>query len=133
MTRGLRNNNPLNIRHGKSLWRGMRGVQTDSSFVQFESIEMGYRAAFALLETYRVRYHCRTVRQVIFRWAPPQENKTYVYLYHVCLWSGMPNPDHVLEEDELPRLVAAMHRQENGCKACMTQVIAGFELWKMMR
>ena len=29
MTRGERNNNPLNIRHGKSQWRGMRAEQTD--------------------------------------------------------------------------------------------------------
>ena len=111
----------------------MRGRQTDPDFVQFESIEMGYRAAFVLLENYRKRYNCLTLRKIIFRWAPPKENNSYVYLYHVCLWSGMENPDHVLEDDEMPRLVAAMHRQENGCKANMQQVKAGYEMYQMMK
>jgi hypothetical protein len=45
----------------------------------------------------------------------------------------MENPDHVLEDDEMPRLVAAMHRQENGCKANMQQVKAGYEMFQMMK
>ena len=99
----------------------MRGRQTDPDFVQFESIEMGYRAAFVLLENYRKRYNCLTLRRIIFRWAPPKENNSYVYLYHV------------LDDDEMPRLVAAMHRQENGCKANMQQVKAGYEMFQMMK
>ena len=34
-TRGMRNNNPLNIRHGKSRWVGMAEQQSDRAFVQF--------------------------------------------------------------------------------------------------
>lgn len=128
MTRGIRNNNPLNIRHGRSRWAGMRPTQTDPAFVQFESMEMGYRAAFLLLQTYRRRYGLRTLRQIIFRWAPPSENHTYVYLLHVCLWSGIRNPDHTVRDDELPAVVAAMHRQENGSEADMRQVVKGWEL-----
>ena len=37
-SRGLRNNNPLNIRHSADRWRGVRKEQTDPSFVQFESM-----------------------------------------------------------------------------------------------
>ncbi len=126
----MRNNNPLNIRNGMSRWRGMRSVQTDPAFVQFESIEMGYRAAFVLLDTYRTRYQLRTLRQIIFRWAPPHENNSYTYLLHVCLWSGITNPDHVVEDGELPAIVAAMHRQENGCMPDMKQILHGWELYK---
>lgn len=50
--RGIRNNNPLNIRHSASRWQGMRMEQTDKKFVQFESMAMGYRAAWRVLETY---------------------------------------------------------------------------------
>ena len=36
-TRGLRNNNPGNIRHSTSQWLGMSSDQTgDSEFVQFD-------------------------------------------------------------------------------------------------
>jgi len=129
LPRGLRNNNPLNIRHGRSLWRGRRLVQTDPDFVQFESIEMGYRAAFLTLHTYRMRYRRRTIRQIIERWAPSTENNTGIYLLHVCQWSGMHNPDHVLQMRDMPMLVAAMHRQENGLPPNMQQIQAGFQLF----
>ena len=36
-TRGIRNNNPLNIRHSKDKWQGIAITQTDKSFVQFQS------------------------------------------------------------------------------------------------
>ena len=48
LPRGIRNNNPLNIRRSKDKWKGMRAVQSDAQFVQFESLEWGWRAALAL-------------------------------------------------------------------------------------
>lgn len=51
--RGLRNNNPLNIRRSADLWQGLRKEQSDPEFFQFESIAWGYRAAFVVLRTYR--------------------------------------------------------------------------------
>ena len=41
--RGIRNNNPLNIRRSKDKWKGMRAVQSDAQFCQFESLEWGWR------------------------------------------------------------------------------------------
>ena len=52
MTRGLRNNNPLNIRHTADRWKGACIHQTDKSFVQFETMAYGYRAAWKVLDTY---------------------------------------------------------------------------------
>ena len=46
MTRGIRNNNPLNIRHSSDRWEGAREEQTDSAFVQFQTMAYGYRAAW---------------------------------------------------------------------------------------
>ena len=56
-TRGLKNNNPLNIRHSKDQWQGARKEQTDKAFVQFESMAYGYRAAWKTLETYWKHFH----------------------------------------------------------------------------
>lgn len=126
--RGYRNNNPLNIRHSKSRWAGMRGVQTDEEFVQFESMEMGYRAACLVVLTYRKRYNRRTIRQIIERWAPKRENNTNVYVYHVCEWMHIGNPDHIVTMDEIPSLIQAMSRQETGRVADPVQVRRGFEM-----
>ena len=41
--RGIRNNNPLNIRRSKDQWQGMKKTQSDSSFCQFETFEDGHR------------------------------------------------------------------------------------------
>ena len=49
LPRGIRNNNPLNIRRSKDQWKGLRAQQTDSQFCQFETLEYGWRAAFYLL------------------------------------------------------------------------------------
>ena len=51
MTRGLRNNNPLNIRHSKDKWQGTATTQTDTAFVQLKSMAYGYRAAWKPLDT----------------------------------------------------------------------------------
>ena len=78
--RGLRNNNPLNIRRTAIRWIGARIEQTDKSFVQFTSMAYGYRAAWKILQSYYERF-CQqgkpfTVRNIISRWAPPNENDT---------------------------------------------------------
>ena len=57
--RGMRNNNPLNIRHSASRWQGVRAEQTDTAFVQFVSMAMGYRAAWRTLETYHKRFEAK--------------------------------------------------------------------------
>ena len=85
MSRGIRNNNPLNIRHGKSRWEGRTRVQTDAEFVTFKSMAYGYRAAWKLMETYQLRLRMEdksyTLENIIHRWAPPEDNNdTQAYL-----------------------------------------------------
>ena len=69
MTRGLRNNNPLNIRHTADRWKGACIHQTDKSFVQFETMAYGYRAAWKVLDTYCLTFKkerkAYTVRNII--------------------------------------------------------------------
>lgn len=87
LPRGLRNNNPLNIRGSKTLWLGQTG--TDGTFCKFESMRWGYRAAFRLLHTYRTKYNIISIRQIIGRWAPPNENNTQAYIDKVCTMMGV--------------------------------------------
>lgn len=85
ITRGIRNNNPLNIRKGGK-WLGLRSEQTDPAFCQFVCVEYGFRAALICLRTYHYKYKCNTIRQIIERWAPVQDgNNVESYIYHVCL------------------------------------------------
>ena len=37
IARGIRNNNPLNIRRSKDKCQGMKALQTDPQFCQFET------------------------------------------------------------------------------------------------
>lgn len=131
--RGLRNHNPLNIRHGKSRWQGMRKDQTDREFVQFTTPAYGYRAAFLLLRTYIDLYKCDTLERVIHRWAPPQENLTYIYVSRVVGITGMSADTRLKSDDgnQMVPLVMAMSRVENGVPAVMGDVVAGWTLAKM--
>ena len=85
--------NPLNIRRGKDQWKGLRAQQTDASFFQFETLEYGWRAAFYLLtRTYYHKYRLYTIRMIINKWAPPNENQTSKYIENVCRLTGI-GPD----------------------------------------
>ena len=96
--RGLRNNNPLNIRRSGDKWQGLQDLQEDREFCQFSEMKYGWRAAFRLLcHTYYGKYKLRTIRDIIFRWAPPKENNTTAYIRHVSDYTGI-WPDKVLDD-----------------------------------
>lgn len=86
--RGIRNNNPGNIRLG-SKWKGLCLDQTDPSFCQFVDYQHGLRAMVVLLVNYVKRDHVTTVAEAIHRWAPPEENNTAAYLEDVCLHTSL--------------------------------------------
>ena len=94
--RNIRNNNPLNIRRSKDKWQGLDAKQSDSLFFKFESMEMGWRAAFIILtKTYYHKYRLFTIRRIISRWAPPAENDTEAYVKRVSDLTGI-DPDEPL-------------------------------------
>ena len=126
-SRGYRNNNPLNIRHSTSKWKGMARVQTDPAFVQFTTMAYGYRAAFVLLRTYRQKYGCNTIRKIITRWAPPKENDTDGYIENVSRWTDIEADKMLAGQDAnaMIAIVAAMSRMENGVEARMEDVVQG--------
>lgn len=115
MTRGLRNNNPGNIRHGDQ-WYGMSPTQSDSEFVTFDSPVMGLRALMTLLHNYYTRYGLDTVQDIISRWAPPTENDTQSYIQNVANHTGF-EPLQILDLKNSTTLIAlaqAITSQENG-------------------
>lgn len=68
-TRGIRNNNPANIRRGDK-WQGMKAYQADKAFVQFEFMIFGVRALIKTLYTYVHKYSLRTNTAIINRFCP---------------------------------------------------------------
>lgn len=77
--RGIRNNNPLNIRIG-NVWLGEVKENTDGEFEQFTSMKYGLRAAIVLLRRYICHYRLNTISSIISRWAPCSENNTRLYI-----------------------------------------------------
>lgn len=107
----LAKNNIFNIRQGAK-WQGMTG--TRKGFVEFETREYALRAWLILMRTYRRRYKCRTVEQIVTRYAPPNENDTQNYIQYCCRQLCF-EPDSTLNYDfEYIALAAAMAKMETG-------------------
>ena len=130
MSRGLRNNNPGNIRKSATVWQGEMIPSIDAAFKQFESMPYGYRAMIKLLQNYSKVNKCRTIRTMVTRWAPPSENDTQSYIATVRTLTGM-DVDRTVNVDDkatMCSLAAAMSQVENGKRAVMADVEAGWEL-----
>lgn len=102
--RGIRNNNPLNIRRGCN-WKGLREVQTDPAFCQFKTMVWGIRAAFRLMHNHITgfggsRPKCDTVAKLVSVWAPATENDTKAYIAHVCEWADCTPASHIDPHDD---------------------------------
>lgn len=135
LPRGLRNNNPLNIRKDNTLWIGERASSSDKSFKQFQSISYGYRAAFVLLGTYISR-GWNTIDKIVRHWAPPTENNTSGYISNVEKWSGLSRfkeLNSVGSKNDFIAIVCAMSQVENGVPAIRSDVEAGFSLQSKLK
>lgn len=114
-SRGIRNNNPGNIRHGEK-WQGLAPEQTDKSFCVFVSPEYGIRALVRILQNYQKKHSLKTVPSIISRFAPPCENDTKSYINSVCAVLGVkPETEiSVFEDGVMMTLLKAIIRHENG-------------------
>jgi len=146
--RGIRNNNPLNIRLSKDKWQGQingkGNIDGNSSlsseraggeavFCVFSSMEYGWRAAFVILcKTYYGKYKLRTIRDIVSRWAPPKENNTEAYIRHVSDYTGI-GPDRDLGDPQMHPtnwllIGYAMAVMENGKTLPPIPMLKGFSL-----
>lgn len=116
LSRGYRNNNPVNIRIGSSKWAGKIYPSADKEFEQFRDLVHGYRAALVLLRgSGYINKGINTIRQIITKFAPKNENNTAGYIQRVSSLTGI-DPDTVIsrnDRDSLCKIVYAMSIVEN--------------------
>lgn len=131
MPRGIRNNNPLNIRENDlndDDWVGELSYEVDESFEEFESPLMGFRAAAKVLKNYKVLYGLNTIKKIISRWAPSSENNTQSYIDSVSNQTGI-GANEILNDADYISLIKAMVVHENGKNPYDDKVIIdGFNL-----
>ncbi|MEM8031520.1 hypothetical protein Q4Q95_15665 [Morganella morganii] len=112
--RGVRNNNPGNIRKSKDVWVGQTG--NDGAFVTFATPAHGIRATGRNLLSY-ARQGYVTPEQIITRWAPPEDdNDTEGYIKFVSEYLNVPRDTRLdlTDLNTLTRLSMAIMIKENG-------------------
>lgn len=127
--RGIRNNNPLNIRVGNT-WLGEVTNPTDDEFEQFVHVCYGLRAGFILLKRYINRYKLNTIEKIISRWAPHNENNTRSYINQVARGMNITPDTPLLYEDKntICALVYEMIYVENGQHIQMSEIVAAYRI-----
>lgn len=114
--RGIRNNNPGNIRRSKDKWQGLSSQQTDEDFFVFSDATYGIRAIARLLINYQDKYDLTQIAQIVRRWAPVTENDTQAYIDHVVSLTGFSaySSLDMHKFDYLAPVVRAIITHENG-------------------
>src|SRR5215469_16681622 len=111
--RGIRLNNPGNIRRDHTSWLGLADQQTDPDFWEFSTPEYGIRAIVKIMQSYRRERIC-TIASAINRWAPPVENNTQAYIDAVATSVGVDSGHIVDLNNVMQPLVKAIIQHENG-------------------
>ena len=134
LPRGIRNNNPLNIRKGNN-WKGEVSRSTDGEFEQFVSMQWGIRAGFKILKNYMTGYGGRVkaltnIHDIIHRWAPPSENNCRAYIDSVCRFSGLHEFERLQFSDrnKMLALVDGMIRVECGQPVSLDIIASAYDL-----
>ena len=114
--RGIRNNNPLNIRISTNCWRGKITPSTDPAFEQFQNMTLGIRAAMVCIRTYIKKYRLTTPQAIISRWAPESENNVKAYVKSACEKACLSpaEPIRFAEKNKVCRLLWGMAYVECG-------------------
>lgn len=118
LPRGMRNNNPGNLKISGSPWQGKISVKqnTDGTFEQFTSYVWGLRAMIKLLrDTYIGKWNLRTLSAIISKYAPNTENDSQAYINFVSQKTGI-GPYQQVNTDyhTMKKIVKAMAEMENG-------------------
>jgi len=113
-TRGVRNNNPGNIKIANNAWEGKVPVSqnTDGTFEQFVSMPYGVRALRVLLTNY-INKGYNTIEKIINKYAPSSENHTQNYINYVSGKTGLMANTPVYSLN-VPEILKAIIEFENG-------------------
>lgn len=111
--RGIRNNNPGNIKISANQWQGKIALNTDGTFEQFDTMANGIRALAVLLKNYQSIYGLNTVDAIIRRWSTTDQD---AYVANVAAALGVDPYDSIdaTDYDTLNALVTAIITQEDG-------------------
>ena len=114
--RGIRNNNPGNIKYTGTAWLGLANPPHDGTFCVFTEAKYGIRALAKVLRNYNRYYGIRTIYRIIKRFAPATENQTDAYIKSVAASTGYdPHTQLNLESNAvLVKLMKAIIKHENG-------------------
>lgn len=123
-SRGIRNRNPGNIEYrDANQWLGQVG--TDGRFAVFSDHHYGLRAMARILHN-DLAAGKATIAELVNEWAPPIENDTGAYIAHVASFTGI-DPDVPLRRSQVPVVMAAMVKHENGYQPYPMAVIEAAE------
>lgn len=115
LPRGIRNNNPGNIRRTGESWKGLSKAQIDNDFFRFDDPVYGIRALMVILINYQKRYGLRSISSIIRRYAPSSENDTAAYIQSVSKHVGIePDTQVFMGKTMLISLAKAIIMHENG-------------------
>lgn len=106
LPRGLRNNNPGNLKVSADTWLGQVG--DDGVFVRFSDLAWGVRA-MGTVAAHDINRGLDTIRKYISSYAPASENATDVYIAKVAAYTGL-KPDQPIPKT-LPALKALLKAQ----------------------
>jgi hypothetical protein len=115
LPRGLRDNNPGNIRPNPTyIWSGQ--TSSENNYCTFDSVENGIRAMAKDLKTKIVKHGWNTIAKYIPAYAPEEDNNnTAGYIARVSKLSGFaPDAPLTANYDTLFRLVKAHINVEVG-------------------
>lgn len=126
--RGIRNNNPGNIRPSDDKWQGMTGVDKaggGKGYVTFDTPENGIRAMTKNLMTYQGR-GLDTVEKIINTWAPAADkNDVEAYIRNVTNRLGVTRDAklNLSNPNVMKALVTSIIQHENGTMPYTDQVL----------
>lgn len=113
LPRGIRNNNPGNIKDDGTPWQGK--VDSDGVFIIFADMSWGTRALAQALAN-MIRRGINTLTAIINHWAPSSDNNNVqAYINAVAADTGLdPNAPVPMDRATLQSITRAIINHENG-------------------
>jgi hypothetical protein len=122
--RGIRNNNPGNIRYNAAnQWQGQTG-QDSAGFATFDTAANGVRAIAVILKNYSAHYGLSTVDGLIRRWSATDQD-AYVANVSAALGVGPYDSIDVTDPATLTAIVDAIIAQEDSKAAELALEVSG--------
>ena len=99
--------------------------------MEFETREHGIRAWIVLMRTYRLKYRCATVRAIVTRYAPPNENNTQAYIKFCRERVYKSEMTRLSTTVDYVRLGCAMAKMETGTELTMQDIYSVMRKFKV--